>query len=395
MYKDMLIKLDYHKRHIIEAFIKRGYFPTKEEIQGKIELLNSRLALFKKQTFVPGERFNTKEINHMLEMIYIDIVFLYKILEQIQIEELNRVTLGIETHMINLESIADNFRKRANEEINGTSLGRTLLFKSNGWEMDFNDDSVMVDIGKLDLVQGTEISCFANINNTDKKNVLFEFYADGDSSKNFMALPYNYNNDTYIVPGDVRVQENELTIDEKFTINSELQIPYKTNPKNKYVILGGKGKMVVTYKETNDSVIEDIPTAEKPFIARKSCFLSFYVEGKGNIEYTFNKKPLHSNFSIQDGLIKIEKEIQKVFIDADEGFICYFDFSDEGSNGYAVAETSPAYDNYLIYDGLLLIRDFKIKEYIREKITTYSIKLRITETDNDEVLDCVYIKEVE
>lgn len=131
MYKDMLLKLDYHKKHIINAFIKRGYFPSKEEIENKLELLNSRLALFKKQTFVPGEQFNTKEINHMLEKIYTDIVFLYKVIEEIQKDELNRLTLGIETHMINLEAIADNFKKRANEEINSTSLGKTLLFKSN------------------------------------------------------------------------------------------------------------------------------------------------------------------------------------------------------------------------------------------------------------------------
>lgn len=197
--------------------------------------------------------------------------------------------------------------------------------------MEFNDDSVLVEVGELELVQGTEISCFANINNTNKKNVLFEFYA-ADSSKDFIALPYNYNNDTYTVPGEVRIQENELVIDDKFVINSNIQIPYKTNPKNKYVILGGKGKMLVTYKNTSNTLIADIPTAEKPFVATESCFLSFYVEGKGSIEYTFNKRPLHSNFSIQDGIIKIEKDIQKVFIDADEGFICYFNFSSDSSN---------------------------------------------------------------
>ena len=396
MYKDMLLKLDYHKKHIINAFIKRGYFPSKEEIENKLELLNSRLALFKKQTFVPGEQFNTKEINHMLEKIYTDIVFLYKVIEEIQKDELNRLTLGIETHMINLEAIADNFKKRANEEINSTSLGKTLLFKSNEWEMEFNDDSVLVEVGELELVQGTEISCFANINNTNKKNVLFEFYA-ADSSKDFIALPYNYNNDTYTVPGEVRIQENELVIDDKFVINSNIQIPYKTNPKNKYVILGGKGKMLVTYKNTSNTLIADIPTAEKPFVVTESCFLSFYVEGKGSIEYTFNKRPLHSNFSIQDGIIKIEKDIQKVFIDADEGFICYFNFSSDSSNSWAVVEQSAPYDNYLIYDKAapVIIRDFKVKEYIRDKTTIYNIKLRINETDNDEVLESVYIKEIE
>ena len=37
MYKDMLLKLDYHKNHIIQTFIKKGYFPTSEEVANKLE----------------------------------------------------------------------------------------------------------------------------------------------------------------------------------------------------------------------------------------------------------------------------------------------------------------------------------------------------------------------
>ena len=36
MYKDMILKLDYHKKHIIKSFIKRGYFPKSEEIANKL-----------------------------------------------------------------------------------------------------------------------------------------------------------------------------------------------------------------------------------------------------------------------------------------------------------------------------------------------------------------------
>lgn len=393
MYKDMLLKLDYHRNNIINAFIKRGYFPNKEEINNKLEQMNSRLALFKKQVFVPGEIFDTKEINHMLKMIYTDIVFLYKVLEEIQKEEFNKMILNIETHMANLESIANNFKKRANEEVNGTSLGKTLLFKSNKWDIDFNDDSIIIDVGKLELTQGSEISCFANIKNTNKKNIVFEFNAL-DSKYSFIALPYNYNNDTYIVPGELAVKNTELKLEENFNINSEIKIPFPTNSKNKYTILGGKNKMVVTDKENNSIRVVDIPTRDKPFISNKSCFISFYVENKGSIEYNFNKKPFHSNFSIQDGTIKIEKDVQKIFLDVDEGFICYFNFN-ENTIGWSIAEYALPYDNYLIYNGMILVRDFKVKEYIRNKSTIYNIKLKINETDNDEVLDCVYIKEVE
>lgn len=392
MYKDMLLKLDYHKNHIIQTFIKKGYFPTSEEVANKLEQTDTRLAMLKQYKFQPGEKFNTKEMNHMLNMLYNDIVFLYKILEDIQLKEYNKLLLNIETHMSNLESLASHYKKRTDEEVNSMSLGKTLLFQTNNWDIDFTDDKVEINLGDIDLIQGSKISCFANINNADKKNIIFKFIAS-DSKNSFNALPYNYNNDTYLVPGEIAIKESELVLGENFNINSEINIPFKTNLKNSYKILGGKGKMVVTDKITNTITIEDIPTYDKPFKAKKNCFISFYIEGKGNIEYNFNKKPLHCNFSLQDGIINITNDIQKVFLDVEEGFICYFNNND--SIGWATLENGIVYDDYLTYNGIILVRDFKVKEYIKDKTTKYNVKVIINENDNNEVIDCIYIKEVE
>lgn len=393
MYRDMILKLDYHKKHIINSFIKRGYFPKSEEIANKLEQINLRLALFESYNFTPGEKFNVKEINYMIEMLYADITFLYKILEDIQVQEYNKMLLNIETHLTELESLATHYKKRANEEINGTALGKTLLFKTNDWELDVNDDGVEINVGELELTQGSEISCFANINNTNKQNILFKFEAQ-DYKYNFTALPYNYNNDTYLVPGEITVNDTELNLSESFNINSDIKIPFTTNLKNDYKILGGKNKMIVTNKTTNAIKVMDIPTYEKPFTATANCFISFYIEGKGIIEYNFNKKPLHSNFSIQNGNINIDKDIQKVFLDVEEGFICYFNLNNDCIS-YATLEEAIVYDKYLVYNETILVRDFKIKEYVKDKITKYKIKVIINESDNDEVIDSVYIKEVE
>ena len=35
-----------------------------------------------------------------------------------------------------------------------------------------------------------------------------------------------------------------------------------------------------------------------------------------------------------------------------------------------------------------------LKEYVRDKSTKYNVYVSITEMDNDEVIDCIYIKEV-
>ena len=393
LYKDMLLKLEYHRKYIINAFIKKGYFPNTEEINNKLEQIDNRLALFKSYKFIPGEKFNTKQINHMFNMLYKDIVFLYKILEDIQINELNKMLLDIEAKMINLESLATHYKKRANEEINSTALGKTIIFKTDSWNIDVNDEYVSIDIGEIELTQGTEIACFANINNTDKKNIVFNFKAS-NSKYDFTALPYNYNNDTYIVPGTIEVKDTDLTLNEEFNINSEIRIPYETNIANDYKILGGKGKMVITNKETNVVSIEDIPTFEKPFVATSNCFISFYVEGEETIEYNFNKKPFHSNFSIQNGYINITNDIQKIFLDVEKDFTCYFTFNDKCIE-WATLEEAIVYNKYLIYNGMLLVRDFKIKEYIKDKTTSYNVTISINEADNDQVIDSVYIKEVE
>ena len=392
MYKDMLLKLEYHKSKILQAFIKQGYFPTQDEISSKLSQIDERIALFESYNFEPGENFNAKEMNHCLKMLYNDILFLYKIIEEIYTQKYNSLLLNVEIQMNYLEGLATHFKKRGDEEIKGTSLGKTLFFKSDSWETDIKDETMEVALGNIELIQGSEISCFANVNNADKKNVLFKFNCE-DSSKSFTAFPYNYNNETYIVPGYMTVNEKEFSMQEQFNINSEIVLPVKVNMDNDYKIIGGQNKIIVTDKLTNEIKIYDFPTSEKPFVAPSNCYISFYIENKGTIEYSFSNKPLHCNFSIQDGMIQITKDIQKIFLDVEKGFNCYFTLN-EDAKAWACYEEGIKDNDKLIYDGLLLVRDFKIKEYVKDKKTTYNVTLKINEIDNDEVIDCVYIKEV-
>ena len=393
MYKDMLLKLEYHKNKILQSFIKQGYFPKKEEIENTLKSIDERIALFKAYINIPGQLFNAKEMNYCLEMLYYDIAFLYKVLEEIYIEKYNTMLLNIETHMTYLESLANHFKKRADEEIKGTSLGKTLLFKTDNWDIDTNNESLDVFIGSLDLIQGSEISCFANINNTKKENILFKFKAD-DNSKDFVALPYNYNNDTYIVPGEIAIKDHDLILNSDFNINSEIIIPFDVKLENDYKILGGKNKIVVTDKDTNQVTVHDFPTVENPFQASNNCYITFYTENPGELEYNFNMKPYHSNFSIQDGIIKCEKNIQRIFLDVPKGFICYFNVNGD-INLWATEEDAIVDNDSLIYNGMILVRDFKIKEYIKDKKTKYNITVSIMEMDNDEVIESIYIKEID
>lgn len=393
MYKDMLLKLEYHRSRILKAFIKQGYFPQQDEISSKLLDIDERIALFQNYNFQPGDLFNSKEMNHCLEMLYNDILFLYKILEDIYKNKYNAMLLNIETNMSYLEDLAIHFKKRGDEEIKSTSLGNTVFFKSDSWDIDIQNETMNVSLGNLSFIQGSEISCFANVNNANKRNILFKFDCAEDESKSFTAFPYNYNNDTYIIPGDMTINEKEFSLQSSFNINSEIVLPVNVNMDNDYKILAGKNKIIVTDKTTNDVKVYDFPTSDKPFVAPSNCYISFYIENKGTIEYNFSHKPFHCNFSLQNGLIKIDKDVQKIFLDVDKGFTCYF-VLDENTAAWSSYEEGIKDNNKLIYNGLLLVRDFKIKEYVKENILTYKVTLKITEIDNDEVIDCVYIKEV-
>ena len=82
-YKDMLEKLKYHKQLIMNAFIRNNYFPSNEEVQATLKVVNARLSLFESYISKPGSLFNATEINYCFEMIYKDLAILYKVLEDI------------------------------------------------------------------------------------------------------------------------------------------------------------------------------------------------------------------------------------------------------------------------------------------------------------------------
>ena len=54
IYKDMIEKLKFHRNHIINAFIKKNYYPSKEEINDQLTLVDSRKALFESYISKPG-----------------------------------------------------------------------------------------------------------------------------------------------------------------------------------------------------------------------------------------------------------------------------------------------------------------------------------------------------
>lgn len=393
-YKDMLLKAKYYKEKIINDFIKKGYFPNNEDIASKLSLIETRTALCETYLSKPGSLFNTKEFNYMFEMIFKDLEFLYTILEDILLNEYSQLKIYIESHLNELESKANLFENRLKEEMSTTSLGKLIFYQTNDWIIDTTDEVTIIDLGIIELNQASKIALFANIDNIENDNISFKLIAD-DNKNSFDALPYNFNSDTYIVPGNKDIKESELNLNGRIIVNDNIEINMNVNQNSDYKILGGKDKMTVTYSEGDIKLI-DFATLSNTFYADQDCIIEFYCYKNPIIQYNFNKKPDHCNFPISDNYIYTENEdIKKIYLKVSKGFACYF-VVDDGEIYASCEDGIIKSNNSISYNGNWNLRDFKILEYINDinKIQ-YNVKVFISsEKDIISNIKSICIKQI-
>jgi hypothetical protein len=334
-------------------------------------------------------------------MIYKDIEILYKVLQNILENEYSQLKLCIESTMLELEAKADYFQKRCSEEANSTTLGTTMVFEANSWNISTKDQNTIIDLGTHNFVEGSRIACFANINEIKKEAVAFKFVND-DSKKSFLALPYNFYDDiTYKIPGKLVVNQKDYTINKSAIVDGHINLNHKTDINNKYKITGGRNLMSVTYKSSGITELIDFPDMSNySFLALQDCHIEFYivdgnVSNNSYLEYNFNMKPESCNFSLQDGTIKIDKDIKRIFIDAQKGLTLSF----RCEHGYVYAECLDAVisdNNTVIYTGNTKIRDMVVREYVRSNAISYDVYVYVNTIENiiDDI-ESIYIKEID
>ena len=392
-YRDMLEKAQFYKKQVIQSYIKQGYYPSDEEIQAALSDIDTRSALLETYLSAKGSLFNTKEINYMFECIFKDLEILYKVLEDILTQEYNKLKLDVEAQVVELEQKVYSLKRRMNEEINSTTLGKTILFQANNWKSETNDNITTVSLGKMDLINGSEIALFANIKNIEADSVYFKLESESDT---LYALPYNYNNDVYTIPGKIGVNKFELDLNDRLLVNGNIEI-YLDNIdyRNDYKVLGGHNYMKVTYKEDNSVYYESLSTMNKSFEALNDCYIEFYMIDDTFIRYDFNMAPNHTNFALNDGSIVSDKMITKVFIDAPAGFVCRFNI-EKGDIWATCTDGLIQSNNTILYSGDYSIRTFMVLELVKSEITNYKISLILKSDERIiDYIDCVYIKEID
>lgn len=395
-YQDMLAKAKFYKKKVLQSFIKQGYFPNNEEIQAALADIDTRSALLETYLSAKGSLFNTKEINYMFECIYKDLNILYEVLNEILINQYNKLRLDTEARLIEMEQKAINLKRRMDEEVNSTTLGTTIFFKSNQWEPEVNDDTTIIPLSNINLIDGSRIAMFANINNIEADAVYFKFEAIDGSGKSFFALPYNYNEDVYTVPGELGINRYKFNMNNNLVVNGNVEMIIKdVDYENDYKILGGNVLMKVTYKDDNTVIYEPFATKSRYFEVLRDCYIEFYMIDDTQISYNFNMAPNHTNFALNDGIITSTNIITKVFIDAPKGFVCNFTI-EKGEVWATCIDALMQGNNTILYTGDRSIRDFQILEFVKSKITEYKVSLILKSNENIvDYIDYVYIKEVD
>ena len=259
MYKDIEKKLIYHKENIINAFIKKGIYPNDSLIKFKLESIDERISIFNSPIIKEGSYFDTSHFNKCIKLIYNDLAILYKVLYEINKIEFNQLNQYAKMHINEMQNIADLYLEKSNLEAYSTTLGKTILFLNSNFDLDYKNNVQVINLGQLEIENASEILCIANINNIEYNNILFKFFDGGNT---YTVNPYNYNNSTLIMPGNITRNIYEVNLQESQVINGIIELPVNLEIlNNKYLTLGAKDKILYKKANENGEIIEEKPIA--------------------------------------------------------------------------------------------------------------------------------------
>lgn len=391
-YLDVTQKLQYYKEELLKSFIKRGIYPDNSLIANNLADIDTKLSLFKNYNKSTGEHFDVNEYNECLKLIYKDITILYSILEELAIKEFNDLQNYISSYITELNSVVETYEARATYETNSTTLGETLLFQNNSFTVTNDNSTTIVKLDDVDFEAASEVACIANVNNVNKNNIVFSF-VNGETE--LTVAPYNIGNATLVIPGKKTTTTHDYSLTGAQTTSGSilLNIDADVAVKNKYTVLAGKDKMFINHKEDNTYKTQDIPNSSGSLIFNDKMYINFYVVGGNSITFKFNKKPVATNFPIDENTITGLDPVHHFYLEVDEDF--YFEVELDKGNIYAINEEGIINNNKLYYTGPNVVSDFHIIEEATGESVTYTAKLKIyNDNDNNTDIENIVIKKL-
>jgi hypothetical protein len=393
-YKDVSKKLEYYKKQILKEFVSKGIYPDNSLIEARLKNIDAYLALFQNYNVITGNLFNANEYNERLKLIYQDLSFLYELLYELTVQDYNKLQNFINSHLSELNSIVETYNKRAEYENSTTTLGKTLLFKNNSFSIENKDSVTIINLGEIEVPNGSSVACIANINNVQPENVVFKLQEKGKDNW-ITTSSYNYNNDLLMMPGELKktIYEYKLQDNQKIKGPLLLDVVTNVNMRNKYHILGGENKIFVNYKDNDGFIVEEKPLTADSLAFDKKAYINFYVVDGNSISFRFNKKPVATNFPIDTQRIDNLNYIHHFFIECGEDFS--FEFELDKGKVFAIKESGVISADKLYYTGSEQVNDFLIIETATGDKKTYSVVMEAHNSNEDMDIDSIIIKQLE
>jgi hypothetical protein len=283
----------------------------------------------------------------------------------------------IDTHLSELEDVATYYRLKAQQEEQSTTLGKTIMFKSSGFDIVRNNGIGRISLGNIDINKGSRVAFLIEANEIEGENVIFSIKKG--SNNVIQVPPYNYNQESILIPGNVNMNTYNMTLPESQLINGPIQMDLgenKASMGNMYSILAGRDKVLVkNVDDTTRQIIMERPTKLDSLSFNKRSYIDFYALGAKSITFRFNKKPVSANFSLDNYTVTNLSNIHHFFIECEADFT--FDFETEGGTVYAIKDNGAIDGDKLYFPKTVEVRDFYIQEYLAGDKDTYTVEMLI------------------
>lgn len=363
MYSDQIKKIAYYRSRIIQELTQRGIYPDDTRVSDRLAEIDTMLGIFQYITVKAGSSFDAAKFNEDMLRILTDLKILYELALEISIEDYNKLKTYCETHLAQLQNMANRYQYKTKFELDSTYLGNTVFFQSTGFNSSMKNGVVTINLGTVSVETQSKLACIFDATGVTPDKVIFTFKdSDGLVSN---CSPYDYNKDFFTVPGDLKVNSYIVSVNSQNVRNPFIctppQLEGSVSTDHKYLLYGGKGYIQTGYY--SKSYIEKLNNV--PITVTGGGIVNFYIIGGNYINFDFSTQLDNKNFegtSITDMSVH-----QKITLEHSSTYS--FDFVTNGTI-YATQETATVLDGDLYYPVPDQINDILVEDYgVGDKVT--------------------------
>lgn len=307
-YLEQLEKINYYKNYIVNEYLEKGTLIDKAKLEEKIATIDTKLAVFSQGYIEEGELLNIEKFNDQKHDLYVDLCILYKTAYRLAQEKLSSLETRINAELTELNEAAKEFRnKTAFETL--SIYGNALYYAANGFDQEYKDGQVIINLGQVSIPSGSYIACLFNSDEVDSRNVVFKF------DENTQIADYMAGRKYLTVLGNYAI--NTKKIEKKEGATSSFTFGDVPKQNAIYNIFAGENKIRIKYDDLAN--IEYVDKEERiPLKLARDGEISFYVYGASTIRFSYRGETEYKSFTGYE--ISSPKYRQKILINAKAGF---------------------------------------------------------------------------